>query len=369
MLARISKACLPLCLGFLIVAVSFRSAQSAQPPRPNQQQIQQQIQQLQQQAQQQQQQMQQYIQQLQQAQQQRMQQAQQQAQRQAQVAGQQAQRQAQQLQRQAQQAQRQAQNGPRPQLQDVTTTYEFIIADEGVVRTMALLSPELDDKGRPKKLDAEEKKKLKGDSEAERKFPGYKATVEDLQVGDEIVVTLSRNRPVKGSKKKDADGDEDMPKMKGKAKEKDEEKAADDEEKPKAKAKGKAKAKEEKEDGDEKPKAKAKEKEDGDEEKEAKKIDLSMWRPVGKLMGTISEADTAGSRRIVIRITQKQWVMVGGNGQRQQQQPQGGGAGGGQNNHISIDPSQLQATLVQITKRGTGVDTGGGGDTGFGFGK
>ena len=167
-----------------------------------------------------------------------------------------------------------------PQLVDVTTTYEFIVADEGLVRTMVLLSPELDDKGRPKKLDAEEKKKLKGDSDAERKFPGYKAGMDDLQAGDEVIVTLARQRPVKGAKKKEADGDEEAaPKMKakGKAKEKDAEK--DDEEKPKEKAKPKAKEKDADDEEKPKPKGKKKEEDGEDEAKEVKKIDQSMCAP------------------------------------------------------------------------------------------
>ena len=75
-------------------------------------------------------------------------------------------------------------------------------------------------------------------------------------------------------------------------------------------------------------------------------------RPVGKLMGTVSEADSSGSRRVVIRITQKQWVMPGQGGQRGQA-PAGGQAGG--DNHISLDPATIQATLVVIAKRGTGA--------------
>src|SRR5262249_27241480 len=172
------------------------------------------------------------------------------------------------------------------------------IADEGVVRTMSLLSPELDDKGRPKKLDAAEEQKLKGDSPEERKFVGYKANVEDIQGGDEVLVTLAPHRPTRGSRveKKDGDDDEDMPKMKAKGKEKaadkdDEDKpkakakakdADDEEEKPKAKAKAKAKPK----DDDDEDKPKMKKDKDGDgEEKEVRKIDQSMWRPVGKLTG------------------------------------------------------------------------------------
>ena len=161
---------------------------------------------------------------------------------------------------------------------------------------------------------------------------------------------------MKGKAKED-DGDE-KPKEKAKPKAKAKDKDADDEEKPKAKAK-------EKEDGDEKPKGKAKDK-DGDEEepKEVKKIDQSMWRPVGKLMGTISEIDSSGSRRLVIQITQKQLVFPGQGGQQQ--------AGGAANQkNISIDPANMQATLVVITKRGTGtMESPGGGGTGFGgFGK
>ena len=139
-------------------------------------------------------------------------------------------------------------------------------------------------------------------------------------------------------KAKEKDGD-DEEKPKAKAKEKD----ADDEEKPKAKAK----AKEKDADDEEKPKGK-KEKEGDGEEKEIKKVDLSMWRPVGKLMGTISEIDAGGSRRMVIRITQKQWVAPGQQGQ--------GGGGAAAGNNISIDPATMQATLVVITKRGTGTD-------------
>lgn len=360
MLPRIPKRFVALALGLVALFVVSNAGKSA---GPTPQQIQQQQQQMQQQMQQMQQQM---------------QQARQQAIQQAQQQQQQMQRYIQQVQRNNQQAQRQAQQQGQkgqPKLVDVTTTYEIIIADEGLVRTMTLLSPELDDKGRPKKLDAEEKKKLKGDSEAERKFMGFKAGIEDLQAGDEVIVTLARHRATKGSaKKKDADGEEDAPKMKGKAKE------DDGEEKPKEKAKGKAKAKvadaeeeekpkakaKEKEDGDEKPKAKAKEKEDGDEEpKEVKKIDQSMWRPVGKLMGTVSEIDGSGSRRLVIRMTQKQWVMPGQGGGRGGQQ-----AGAAPDNNISIDPAIMQATLVVITKRGTGTMESPGGDTGFGgFGK
>ena len=120
------------------------------------QQMQQQIQQARQQAQQQQQQMMQYLQQLQRNQAQRMQQA----------------------------ARQQQRPGQQPQLKDVVTTYEIIIADGGVVRTMALLAPELDEKGRPKKPEAEEKKKLKGDSDAEWQLTGFKASSEELQSGD-----------------------------------------------------------------------------------------------------------------------------------------------------------------------------------------
>jgi multidrug efflux pump subunit AcrA (membrane-fusion protein) len=368
MLARISRLIPLVTIGGIAWLLLSDSARSA--PPPNQQQIQQAIQQAQQQAQQQQQQMMQYLQQLQQAQQQRMQQAQQIGQQQAQRNAQQAQ----QVARQMQQAARQGQKN-QPQMKDVTTTYEVIIADEGLVRTMALLTPELDDKGRPKKLDAEERKKLKGDTDAERKFTGYKATIEDLQAGDEVIVTLARHRPVKGAKKKkDADGDDDTPKMKGKAKEKD----GDDEEKPKAKAKAKekdaddeekpkakAKAKEKDADDEDKPKGKKEKEGDGDE-KEVKKIDQSMWRTVGTLMGTISEIDAGGSRRMVIRITQKQWVAPNQGGQGG-----GGGAGAGNNNNISIDPATMQATLVVITKRGTGTDASPGAEgTGFGgFGK
>lgn len=365
MLPCIPKRFVALVFGVLSLHLMSSAGKSApQPKQPTQQQIQQmqqqqqqmqqQLQQARQQALQQQQQMQQYIQQLQRNQAIRNQQMAQQAARQGQ--------------------QRPGQGQGQPQLRDVTTTYEFIVADEGVVRTMVLLAPELDDKGRPKKLDAEEKKKLKGDSEAERKFTGWKAAIEDIQAGDEVIVTLARHRPTKGAaKKKGDDGEEDAPKMKGKAKEGDDEekpkdkkakaKDADDEEKPKAKAKEK-----EKEDGEEKPKAKGKDKDkEGDEEaKEVKKIDQSMWRPVGKLMGTVSEADSSGSRRIVIRITQKQMVMPGGGGRGGQ--GGGGGAGAGNDNNISIDPASMQATLVVITKRGTGMESPGG--TGFGgFGK
>lgn len=366
MLPRIPKRFVALVFGVLALHVMSSAGKSApQPKQPTQQQIQQ----MQQQQQQMQQQMQQ---QLQQARQQAQQQQQQMQQYIAQLQRNQAMRNQQAAQQAARQQQGQRPGQGQPQLRDVTTTYEFIVADEGVVRTMVLLAPELDEKGRPKKLDAEEKKKLKGDSEAERKFTGWKAGMEDIQAGDEIIVTLARHRPTKGAaKKKGDDGDEDAPKMKGKAKEGDDEekpkekkakaKDADDEEKPKAKAKEK-----EKEDGEEKPKAKGKEKDkEGDEEaKEVKKIDQSMWRPVGKLMGTVSEADSSGSRRIVIRITQKQMVMPGGGGRGGQ-----GGAGAPNDNNISIDPANMQATLVVITKRGTGMESPGG-DTGFGgFGK
>jgi hypothetical protein len=336
-------------LGLLALLFAISRSGPAKAAPPNQQQIQQAIQQ----AQQQQQQMMQYIQQLQQQQAQR---AQQMAQQMNRVA-----------QQQAQQANRQMKNAKQV---DIITEYEFVVADEGVVRTMSLLSPELDDKGRPKKLDLAEKQKLKGDSPEERKFVGYTANIEDIQVGDEVLVTLARHRATKGSpgKKKDGDDEEDMPKMKAKGKEKaaekdDEEKpkakakakdADDDEEKPKAKAKAKAKAKDD--DDEDKPKMK-KDKDGEGEEKEVKKIDQSMWRPVGKVTGVVSEIDAAGSRRVTVRYIQKQWVLPG------QNNPNANNP-----NHIAIDPGTLQATLVVITKRGNGMVEGGGDSPGFGFG-
>lgn len=339
-----------LLMGALLAWGSFSTADAANVMHhvagPNPAQIQQMIQQ----AQRQQQQMMQQLQQMMQQRAQMMAQQQQRMMQQAQVAGQQVARQQQMMARRQQIAARQMQrraavasrnmarnmrNMPRPVLKNVVAEYEFIVADDGIVRSMNVLGPELDENGKVKKLNAEEKKKLKGEDEIERKLIGYKAGVEDLQPGDEVIVTLSRYRPAKTSKSKAA---EDADSEKGT------EKAAD-----------KKEEKEVKKDADKEGAS--------DEMTDHDRITkLANWKRYGKLHGVIVEADAAGSRRMTIAIQGQQMVM---------QKP-------GQNNppanakptHIDIDPSTLQATFLVIVKRGEGMPAGGGGaGTGFGFGK
>ena len=116
-------------------------------------------------AQQQQQRMMQQLQQMMQQRAQMMQQQQQQMMRQAQVAQQQMARQAsinarrqqinnRNLQRRASAAQRnmarQMRNMPRPVLENVVAEYQFIVADDGIVRSTTILNPELDENGKDK---------------------------------------------------------------------------------------------------------------------------------------------------------------------------------------------------------------------------
>jgi hypothetical protein len=358
MLQNLSKVLFTLGLGIIVTGV-LQAAAPARPQGPTPQQIQQ----MQQQMQQAQQQAMQHLQQLMQQQQQQAQRMQQQMANQARVLGPQ-------LARQAQQAARQARNAPRPGYQETITNYDFTFSDVGLVRTMAPLTQELDDKGRPRKLDAAEMKKAKGDSPQERKLAGYKATFEDVQVGDQVTVTLARYVPKRSllkSKDKE-DADEEKP-----AKKKD----ADDEEKLKKDAEAKAK-KEEKDAEKDKAKDKDKdaEKEKGDKEKgettkgKEKEEDAEAaaaaaelwkgrteWRNYGKLTGTVAEVDSSGSKRLTLRIKGQQVVM---------QRPGQGAPAAAEPKTISIDPSQLQATMIVIVRRGTGVDAAGGGGGGFG---
>jgi hypothetical protein len=320
-------------LGMGVVASSGLEAAAPRPQGPNPQQIQQ----AQQQA----------MQQLQRA----IQQQQQQAQRMQQQMMQQARVAGQQMTRQMQQLARQNRNAPRPGFQEVQTDYDFVFLDAGLVRTMVPLTLELDDKGRPKQLDPEEKKKTKGDTPEERRLAGYKAALEDLQPGDEITVTLSRHRPLRKSKSAD-DGGEEKPKKKDS--EKDKEKDAD---KDKAKEKDADKDKADKDKDKDKDKAeKTKEKEMEDEEAAVRRATRAEWRPFGKLQGVVSDVDPSGSRRITIRVVTEQVVM---------RQPNQGNNNNNNNppavaqKSVSIDPSQLQGTFLVILKRGKGDGAGG----------
>jgi hypothetical protein len=257
-----------------------------------------------QQARQQQQQMMQQIQQMMQQRAQMMAQQQQQMMRQAQVAQRAASVQAR---RTAQVARRAMRNMPRPVLQNVVAEYDFVVADEALVRTMHILNPELDDKGEIKKLSAEEKLKLKGDTPEEQKLTGYKAAVEDIQPGDEVIVSLSKYQPAKSSKK-----DEDTETKEKKSGDKESAKDSSDEM--------------------------------TDHDKIAK---LANWKRQGKLHGVVLEVDATSSRRMTIAIQGQQIAMVkpgqkNNNANNQNAKPK----------KIDIDPSVLQATFVVIVKRG-----------------
>jgi hypothetical protein len=249
--------------------------------------------------------------------------------------------------RQAQMMARAARNMPRPVLQNVVAEYGFVIADDGLIRSMTVLAPELDEKGKPKTLTADEKLKLRGDTPEERKVAGYKAGVEDLMPGDEVIVTLSRYLPAKHSspgEKEKEDKDKDAKKEAKKEKDADREKAKSDDTE------------------------KSKKDMEGDETDDAHKLArLKDWRAKGKLHGVVVETDMASSRRMVIAIQGQQVVMQSplnrnnnnNNNNKANAKPQ----------QTSIDPSVMQGTLVVIVKRGQGGAGGTSGNTGFGFGK
>jgi hypothetical protein len=96
---------------------------------------------------------------------------------------------------------------------NVTADFTFTFnGDVGKVRTIE--PPEaFDDKGNVKKHTAEELKALKGDTDQERKLPGYKSDIAEVQVGDLVQVALSVHKATskapadKPAGKKDPDAD------------------------------------------------------------------------------------------------------------------------------------------------------------------
>jgi hypothetical protein len=192
-----------------------------------------------------------------------------------------------------------------PQLKGVTVNYDFTVVEDGFIRSTRLLNAEIDDKGRPKKLNPDELAKAKGDSPAERRLAGYKAEFDDVQVGDEVVVTLAKQRPT-------------PPVVKS---------APVKTESPGEKA---AKATQDKEENDEPP--------------APKKFALADWKAVGTLRGVVTAVD--GNRRLTLRVNTQQWVMPQPNGRNGAANHQAG-----QPRQISIDSDKFQATVVLIIKR------------------
>lgn len=97
-------------------------------------------------------------------------------------------------------------------VQTQTQDVELKVVEDAVVR-LAHPRPELDDKGRPKKMSRAQLKELKG---PDPKQPGYKAEFGDVATEQMIQVTLVRKKPAPGSpakavpkkaKGKDGDGE------------------------------------------------------------------------------------------------------------------------------------------------------------------
>jgi hypothetical protein len=92
-----------------------------------------------------------------------------------------------------------AQYRAKPRLTLTQREVELQVADEAVVRQIKA-PVEYDEKGRPRKLKAEELKKLKGD---DPKVPGYKAEWADLKAGQVVKVYLARRKTDKTDSKDD----------------------------------------------------------------------------------------------------------------------------------------------------------------------
>jgi hypothetical protein len=89
------------------------------------------------------------------------------------------------------------------QTQTVKQAIDFQASETVKVRTM-ILPEQFDDKGNPKKYTKEELAQLKG---KDRSLPGYESSLEKLEVGQRVRVTLA-SAPVKpGAKDKDKDKD------------------------------------------------------------------------------------------------------------------------------------------------------------------
>jgi hypothetical protein len=93
-------------------------------------------------------------------------------------------------------------------------TLELALADDVKVRTN-ILPVERDEKGKPKRLTADEKHKLKGD---DPKLPGYTAELSSLTRGQVVEVYISRLKgtPQKKPSEKSVTQDKTSPKDKGK---------------------------------------------------------------------------------------------------------------------------------------------------------
>jgi hypothetical protein len=200
-----------------------------------------------------------------------------------------------------------AMSAQQPKLQGITVKYDFSVADDGFIRSIKLLNPEIDDKGKPKKLTPDEVAKAKGDCPAERRLAGYKAEFDDLQVGDEIIVTIARQRPPPPPAK--------VVKTKSPG-----EKAAKDEEK-------------DKESG----------KEESDEPPAPKKFNLADWKTVGTLRGVVAVID---GNRLTLDVNVQQWVMP----QQNQRNGAANNRPGQPPRQISIDSEKMQATVVLIVR-------------------
>jgi hypothetical protein len=189
-------------------------------------------------------------------------------------------------------------NGGRPgagtRMVTVTTNYTVTFnEDAGKVRTMS--PPEqFDDKGEIKKPTREELRKLKGDTPAEKKLPGYKAEFTALEVNDTVQVGIAVWKPKSDKARKPA-------------KKKKDEEAADDAvaEAPKVGKDGK-------------------------------------WVTVGSLLGTVTRIDGGNTDNKGTKLTIKVQAQV--------QRPNNAPAGN-PNGNITIEPDKAQATLILIARK------------------
>jgi hypothetical protein len=95
----------------------------------------------------------------------------------------------------------------------VSVTVDFTFTYNSEVGKVRTISPpeEFDDKGNIKKHTKEELLPLKGDTPEEKKLPGYKSDISEVQVGDLVRVALSvhRTKARAGTGKKAQDPDAD----------------------------------------------------------------------------------------------------------------------------------------------------------------
>ena len=241
-------------------------------------------------------------------------------------------------------------NQPRPTDTTTTTNYVVTFADKGKVRMME--EPlEFDEKGTRKKFTAEELKQFKGDTPADQKLPGYTAVYSDIQLGDNVKVSLSTFKP--NPKKKDTDK-KDSDKADAGKKDADKKDTADE------KKADEKKADADKKDGDDKKAEKDGDKEttkkDADEKKAEKKdkdapaeeAEDGRWVPAGVLEGTVTKLDKAtgsSSLRFTVRVTTKRTDMLRPNQPRPANKP---------GTPQEINPDQKQATMIVVAKRPEG---------------